>query len=125
MRIMTDTIFRLQPSVIKSLKSYAPPLVYSIDQEIHYEGHIPIVGYLILDGQIKLTKNDRLKLVLEAGHLFGLTELMNRMPFDFTAKVSKQSRICYLDRSTILEIMESEDQLSRQFLDSVLCDQNA
>ncbi len=121
---MTDTIFRLQPAIIERLKSYAPPLLYSIDQAIHYEGHIPIVGYLLLEGQIKLTRNDRLKLVLEAGHLFGLAELMNGISFDFTAKVSKQSRICYLDRSTVLEIMESEDQLSRQFLDSVLCDQN-
>lgn len=122
---MTDTIFRLEPAIIERLTSYAPPLIYTVDQEIHYEGHIPIVGYLLIDGQIKLTKNDRLKLVLEAGHLFGLPELMSGAPFDFTAKITRQSQICYLDRSTVLEIMDGEDQLSRQFLGSVLCDQSA
>ncbi len=74
---------------------------------LFYEGQVPIVAYLIVEGAIELFKNRRIKTVLKAGALIGLKELMQNSPVPLEAKVGPNTQLIYIDKSTVHEIVSA------------------
>ena len=107
---MTNKHFmRLSEKAIKSLKQVATIKRYSKNTELHYQGQNPIVAYLILKGSILLLKNSETYHKLTKGFIVGYRELSLNTPSIFTAKVLSNTEICYIDRSTLLEIKNSSN----------------
>lgn len=83
---------------------------YSSNTILHYQGQTPIVAYFILKGNILLQRKSELYHKLSKGYIIGYRELCLNVPSLFTAKVFNNAEICYIDKSTILEIKKSKDK---------------
>ena len=107
-----DDFIKISDELINKIKSVSSSHCYSTQSDLFYEGQTPIVGYLLLEGYIHLTKNKKIKGILDPGTLLGLKELMNNEAVDVDAQILPNTKVCFLDRSTILEILESGDNRS-------------
>lgn len=96
---------KLESDTITEIKILSPKKKFSISTPLFYEGQIPIVAFLLLEGSIHLLKNKKTKKILRPGSLIGLNELMTNSPAKISAFVQADSVICFLDKSTILEII--------------------
>ncbi len=84
---------------------------------LFYEGQIPIVGYIIIDGEVTLLKNKKVKNILKKGFIFGIRELYHNGVVLLEAKVSPMTQLLYIDKSLLLEILSHKhgEQLKRLF----------
>ena len=103
----------LSDEAIKSLKKIAFFKTYSTNAPLHYQGQVPIVAYLIISGNILLLKKDKICHKLTKGSLVGYQELFLNAPSMFTAKVLSDTEICFIDKSTLLEIKNSKNKEMR------------
>lgn len=116
-----DDYIKISNELIEKIKAVSTPHCYSSRSDLFYEGQTPIVAYLLVEGYIHLTKNKKIKGILDPGTLFGLKELMNNEPVDVDAQILPNTMVCFLDRSTILEILnkQTKEPLS-EFLNELL-----
>jgi CRP-like cAMP-binding protein len=94
--------------LIKKIAKYFPAKKYKSQCPLFYEGQIPITGYLILAGSIKIKKKKKEK-ILETGSIIGIFELMNKTPSQISAEVLPNSNICFLDKTTLLEFFNNPE----------------
>lgn len=111
----TNTI-KLESNAISEIKKLSKQTKFSISSPLFYEGQIPIVAYFLLDGCIKLFKNKKIKKILKPGSLIGLNELMTNSPAKLSAHVQAESILCFLDKSTIQEMIHKENSSLGQIL---------
>ncbi|MBC7537473.1 MAG: cyclic nucleotide-binding domain-containing protein [Bacteriovorax sp.] len=104
----TPQPIKLENEAIAEIKGLSPQKKYSISSPLFYEGQVPIVAYLLLEGCIQLLKNKKIKKILKPGSLIGLNELMTNSPSKLSAQVQAESTLCFLDKSTIQEIILEE-----------------
>lgn len=108
---------KLNPTCIAKIKEISPARKFALTSPLFYEGQVPIVAYLILEGSIVLFKNKKIKTIVKPGYLIGLNEVMNNAPSKMSAEVKADSTLCYLDKSTLMEIINLEkSELSKLFL---------
>lgn len=100
-------IDQLAPKHIETLSLACPPKVFNTETEIIYEGHVPTAGYLLLEGEIQFLKRKRIVKVVQAGTIFGVSELMNNTVLKYTVKILQNSKVCILDRSTVKELLQN------------------
>ncbi|MDO9182754.1 MAG: cyclic nucleotide-binding domain-containing protein [Bacteriovorax sp.] len=103
------TSIKLETASICEITKLSTQKRFSTSSPLFYEGQIPIVAYLLLEGCIQLLKNKKIKHILRPGSLIGLDELMSNSPSKHEAFVHAESTLCFLDKSTILEIIHEEN----------------
>lgn len=101
-------VIQVSPEVVKKIEAIAAKHSYNVSAELYYEDHIPLVGYLFLEGKGKLFKKRRKDIPLKPGDLIGLIELMEHTPSSYGASVEENTTVVFLDKSTILEVIEEE-----------------
>lgn len=111
----TFDIETIQPEQMKKLEVYLCPKLYQRQQDLIYEGQIPHVGFLLIEGEIIFTKRKKIHHKLKPGQTFGVNELLRNYPLKYTATIIAGSKVYILDKSTILELKEEE----RDLLDSI------
>ncbi len=112
---VTKTI-KLDPKLVSEIIKFSPVRKFSTLSPLFYEGQVPIVAYLIISGSVVLSKNKKVRSVVNEGHIIGLNELMSHSPSKLCAEVSPDSTLCFLDKSTMLEIINHEkSELSKFF----------
>jgi hypothetical protein len=47
--------------------------------------------------------------MLNAGYLLGIAELINKKPIKLSAEAFPNTEICFLDKTTLLEILQGHD----------------
>ncbi len=99
----------LSRELIDKITAYFPTKVYKSHSHLFYEGQIPISGYLVLDGSIQISKKKKFKKMLQSGSLIGVAELMNKIPSPISAEVFPNTQVCFLDKSTLIEIYQKAD----------------
>ncbi|AUN97755.1 cyclic nucleotide-binding domain-containing protein [Bacteriovorax stolpii] len=99
----------LSRDLIEKITAYFPTKVYKSHSHLFYEGQIPISGYLVLDGSIQISKKKKFKKMLQSGSLIGVAELMNKVPSPISAEVFPNTQVCFLDKSTLIEIYQKAD----------------
>ncbi len=99
----------LSRDLIDKITSHFPTKVYKSHAHLFYEGQIPISGYLVLDGSVQISKKKKFKKMLQSGSLIGLAELMNKLPSPISAEVFPNTLVCFLDKSTLIEIYQKAD----------------
>lgn len=118
-RLTKHNVIQVSPEVARKIEAIAEKNSYNVSAELYYEDHIPLVGYLLLEGKGKLFKKRRKDISLKAGDLIGLIELMEHTPSKYGASIDENTTVAFLDKSTILEIIEEEidEDLKRIFED--------
>lgn len=112
MLIENHSIKLLNTETFNRFKNLSENIHYDFTTELFYEGQTPIVAYLIVSGSIQLQKNKKVKKTLGPKTIVGVKELMLHEKIPFSAKVLANSKICFLSKSDILEILETQDDLS-------------
>jgi CRP-like cAMP-binding protein len=114
-----NNIVHVSTELLKKLSSLAQEHYYTSEAELYYENHTPVVAYLILEGRGKLFKKRRKDIPLKTGDLIGLIELFYHSPSAYGAHVQSGTKVLFLDRSTINEIIEEDidEDLKRIFQD--------
>lgn len=107
-QVTKHNVIHVSPEVVEKIEAIAEKHAYSVSAELYYEDHIPFVGYLFKEGKGKLFKRRRKDYPLRSGDLVGLIELMQHSPSNYGAMVEENSTLIFLDKSTILEIIEEE-----------------
>ena len=95
---------KLSAEEIDGIKGKVEKQTYLTTVELFYEGQIPHVAYLFIQGQLQLGKRGRAHKNVEPGTVIGLTELLENKPANYFAKIKAGSRVLILDRSTIKEL---------------------
>jgi CRP-like cAMP-binding protein len=119
-RIVKPKIFQIQNKFIDKLKEISSIRTYPHQADLYYEGQTPIVAYLLLQGRAHFTKNSKVKGTIESGHIIGLRELWFHQPSKLGARAMPNSEICFLDKSTIQEIINGHHgEIEQAFLSLV------
>lgn len=108
-KLENDNILYLDTKTIDEISSHTQSHTYPLQIELYYEGQVPIVGYLLIEGHIQLIKNKKVKSILSKGTLLGVHELMTNSPAEYSAQILPNTKVCYLDKSTILEFIHEHD----------------
>lgn len=82
--------------------------VKSFQQTAHlfYEGHIPLFGFILINGECRLFKKKKLVCHLEIGTIIGAKEILNYLPFSYSGIIAENSELIIIDRTSLLEITE-------------------
>jgi CRP-like cAMP-binding protein len=100
----------LSETLIDKLKKTSSTIkTFSLKSHLYYEGQTPIVAYLILKGSIQLSRNKKICNTLRPGTLLGIEEVIEKKSSDVSAEVLGNSTLCFLDRSTLLEIKKGDN----------------
>lgn len=99
---------KLNPFFLEKIKKISHLKSFTMASPLFYEGQIPNVAFLLLKGNIILFKKKKVKNIIQPGNLIGLEELMTNTKSKFSAEVAPDSTLCFLDKSTMLEIINSE-----------------
>ena len=112
-----NNIIKVSQEVLKRIEALGEEHCYSAEAELYYEGHIPVVAYLFIEGKGRLFKKRRKDQPLGPGDRIGLIELATHTPSEYGAKVNENTKVIFLDRSTINEIIEdaADDDLKTIF----------
>lgn len=96
----------LSSDLVKKIVTTFPSKIFKSQSHLFYEGQIPISGFLIVDGSIKISNKKRFHKILKTGTLLGVGELMNREPINISAEAFPNTVVCFIDRTTLLEMHE-------------------
>lgn len=99
----------LSRDLVKKITAQFPSQIYKTSSTLFYEGQIPISAFLIVDGSIQISKKKKFKKLLSSGALLGLSDLFNKNPSSISAEVFPNTEVCFLDRTTILELCTKVD----------------
>ena len=114
MKLQKNAIIEIENNTINQLENRCEKITYSATADLFYEGQIPVVAYLIISGNIHLMKKKKIKQTLGPGALIGARELMMNIAAEQTAVIMPQTKVCFLSKSDIKEIMEAQDTLSKE-----------
>lgn len=109
----------LSRELLEKIVSYFPTKKYKAQSHLFYEGQIPISGYLIIDGSIQISKKKKFKKLLTSGSVVGIDELLSKKPVDISAEVFPNTELCFLDKSTLLELLKMENLDFSKYLKNV------
>ena len=99
----------LSRELIDKITAYFPSKKFKSQSHLFYEGQIPISGYLIIDGSIQVSYKKKFKKMLNAGYLLGVNELLNKKPIGLSAEAFPNTEVCFIDKTTLLEITQGAD----------------
>ena len=114
----------LTETLIEKLKELTTVRTFSLKSPLFYEGQVPIVAYLVLRGSIQLSKKKKLHQILRPGMLLGGNALLEKKPSDVTAEVLGNTTLCFIDRSTMLEIENNDSELAKILLKEKVAEEN-
>ena len=121
-KVTKQNIIEVSEEILEKIKSISESHTYTADSDLYYEGQIPVVAYLLLKGEVTLIKKRRKSIPIRHGSLFGLKELMRLEKSVYGAQIKAGSEVCFLNRSSINEIinLEIDEDLKAIFEDLLL-----
>ena len=116
-----NNVIHVSQEVLKRIEELGEAHCYTTEVDLYYEDHIPVVAYLLVQGRGKLFKKRRKDVQLSPGDLVGLIELATHTPSEYGARVDENTKVIFLDRSTINEIIEdATDEDLKKIFESIL-----
>lgn len=112
----------LESEISGKIQERFPPLTHRNAFHLFYEGQIPNVSYLLVDGFIKVYKKKKLIKELHKGSLVGLFELVKDKSARYMAQLSPKSKVCVLERSEILNILKNPEDPQHEMFKCILED---
>lgn len=106
----------LESSSIREILKFSAQKTYTADSHLYYEGQVPIIAVLLIDGCIQLFKKKKTKKIILSGSLIGFAELMTNTPSATAAMITANSTVCFLDKSAIKEILQTKNSFLAQLI---------
>lgn len=110
----------LSSDLLDKIATFFPSKKFKTQSHLFYEGQIPISGYLIIDGSIQVSHKKKFKKILNSGYLLGINELLNKKPIHLSAEAFPNTEICFLDKTTLQEILNGADAELLELFNSLL-----
>lgn len=101
-KVSTSLIRTLDSSTCAQVQADNESVLYKKPTTIIYEGHIPIVAYLIKEGFVELKNRGKVKEICTKNHIIGVEQLIHRQKCQFTVITSENCEVVFLDRSYLL-----------------------
>ena len=102
---MKEKIITLSDQKLEMLKKHFQILTFNSDFDLIYESQIPNTGIILLSGEIYLTKNNKMKSLLEPGSVVGFYNLLNNEPVEFGYRVKGNSDIILIQKLEMIEAL--------------------
>ena len=118
--MVIKTLVKLDKVTIEKLKAMCRVQLFATPTPLFYQGHVPMVAYLVIDGSVNLLKNKKIKSTVQAGGVIGVKELLEKTPSTVTAETAPNSSVCYLDKSTVQDLMKKDNSELSSFLQNLL-----
>lgn len=115
-----DSIIRFDPKIIEMIEYHGGQLDCHTDMTLFYEGHIPIVVYLLKSGRIEVGQGKKKLFQLSPGETLGLNEFYQKCPSLFWAQAQKGSELIYIDKSTLNELIDNGPKKIQEVLSMAL-----
>ncbi len=109
----------LDIDIINYLQGFCSEIVYERDEVIIYEGHVPRVGFVLLEGKLEIIMSKTKKNVLP-NNAIGVKELASKEPFKYTVKIYPNTKVLPLDRSTLISLSKVKEENIRNFANDLL-----
>ncbi len=106
---------KLSKKSLQLIKKLGNPFTYTVSTDLFYENQTPIVAYILLEGELILTKNRREISSIPPCSALGLVELIGNKTCQYAAKVKKDTTLYFLDKSSIFELLTFKDKLDQDF----------
>lgn len=113
--MVIKTLFKLDKKSIDKLKSVCRVQQFTNPTPLFYQGHVPMVAYLVLEGSVNLIRNKKIKSSVKAGGVIGIQELLDHTTSTVTAETSTNTTVVYLDKSTVQEFMKQNNSAFSSF----------
>ena len=111
---VNEMVTTIDCNVLDHLIDKGEIVTYTVMADLFYEGQIPVVAYLIIEGHVHLLNGKKVIKTISGGHLVGAKELMTNTLAKASAKIMPQTKVCFLSKSDLLEIIEENNELSEQ-----------
>lgn len=85
-------------------------VICAVDQVFIYEGQTPIVAYVLISGRARLSKRRTFTDIQDPFSLIGARKFLYQAPFPYTLTIEEGSQLGFIDRSTLLSIL-NEDKI--------------
>lgn len=105
MKIVTDMQFTKE--LLKEIKKLFPQKNTLSSVPLFYKNQIPLSGFFLERGKVILKKNRHTSIEVSPYSFFGLSECLNNDPSVFEAEALKDSTIYFLDKTTLLEVLNT------------------
>lgn len=102
--VLKTRVENLKPKELKKLLLNVGSRIYKTRSELIYKGHIPLAGFILIEGAIDIMQGKKLVGSIVPGQLLGLNEALNHIPFKYQAIIEANSEVIILDQSTLKEL---------------------
>lgn len=99
---------KVESPLFERLKLFTEDQSYPFQADLYYEGQVPIVAYLLVKGEMLLTKKQNIVTSIPRGSFVGLKELIKGIPSEYGLRVLPGSLVSFLYKTTAFEILQSE-----------------
>jgi CRP-like cAMP-binding protein len=93
---------------------------YVAGDEIIREGEASPCFFVILDGQVRISKQRKLLRIIEDHQVFGLETILLKQPVPYTAKASTKARVARYAPEALDHFLRSNPQMSLSILKSMV-----
>lgn len=111
----TSTHIEISKDILDKILSYFPSKKYKVQSHLFYEGQIPISGFLIINGAIKISNKKKYSKILSTGTIIGIDEYIHKKPISLTAEVYPNTEICFIDKATLMELLKHTNNEIAQY----------
>lgn len=108
---MMEKVIPLSSADIDILKKDFEILTFLNDFDLVYENQVPCAGIALIEGQIELTKDSKVELIICSGHLLGVGQLLNGTPVRYGCRLKAKSKIILLGKSDILNYQSKKSKI--------------
>ena len=116
MKITKEIYSKLNKEQLEKLTSIFQKRLFENEAHLFYEGQTPVVAYLLVEGSIILYKSKKSQKLIPPNSVLGAHHLINRLPMQFNAKVTRGTVLYFLDATTIKELLDQECDHMKQVL---------
>lgn len=92
----------IDSELVTQLRETNKPVLYKKETTIIYKDHIPIVAYLILEGQVAIMKKNKIQQVCEANQIIGLHQLIHHEKSEYSVVTYPNCKLIFLDKSYLI-----------------------
>ncbi len=103
----TIEVLPLSHEEVATLLEQSPSRKFNVSETLVYKGQVPIAGYVLLEGLMTISSNSKNSRTVPTNSLICADELLNNIALRETVEVAPGSKAIILDKSSVLELIES------------------
>lgn len=103
--------YALDLNQVAFLLAQIPERRFNVEETLVYKGQVPMTGFVLLKGKMTLTKKGGEPKEVPLNTMICVRELLKDRPLSHNLVISPDSKVIVLDKSTILEMLESDKGL--------------